>query len=302
MNFVKLLFVPAFALGLGACSSGTSTKPSPTEASAAPAAGGLLVQTNCATCHGLGEESTGMAPKLEEVRRAWLTAYSDKEAFVQHMADFLAKPSAEKSKMPEAVEAYGLMPAMGYSKQQQVEVAEWLFAHSANEALALAEAPASKTDRLDEGRRIALATKAALGKRLMAKMKEGGPLHAIEFCTLHALPITDSVAQAEGVEVRRISDKPRNPLNAADQRERMLLESWKAVHAEGKEISAELQVRGNRVLGYYPIITEEKCMACHGIPGPELAVRLQDLYPQDQATGYEVNQVRGAFRVGFSME
>ena len=44
-------------------------------------------------------------------------------------------------------------------------------------------------------------------------------------------------------------------------------------------------------------------MNCHGEPAafPEqLTARLNELYPDDQATGYQTGQLRGAFRVVFA--
>mgnify|MGYP003340573505 CR=1 FL=1 len=44
------------------------------------------------------------------------------------------------------------------------------------------------------------------------------------------------------------------------------------------------------------IPTAEICTTCHGVSlKPEVSARLQQLYPADQATGFAVGDLRGAF-------
>lgn len=45
-----------------------------------------------------------------------------------------------------------------------------------------------------------------------------------------------------------------------------------------------------------PIETRPLCLACHGSElDPEVAARLDALYPQDEARGFEVGELRGLF-------
>jgi len=40
----------------------------------------------------------------------------------------------------------------------------------------------------------------------------------------------------------------------------------------------------------------EPCLACHGKNlKPEVAAKIDQLYPKDQARGYDLGQLRGAF-------
>ena len=44
------------------------------------------------------------------------------------------------------------------------------------------------------------------------------------------------------------------------------------------------------------IPTAELCLACHGTKiDPVVAAKLTELYPRDQARGYKVGDIRGAF-------
>lgn len=276
-------------LFLSACESNTDLNKKPLSQIAA------FISNNCGTCHGLGLTESTSAPNLIQVRKSWLTAYPDRQGFVDQMSSFLMQPEISKSQMPKAVESYGLMPKMGYSPTQAKEIANWLFGHEPGESTSHTEP--TETDPLEQGRSIAQATKAALGKQLMTKLKESGPAGAIEFCQLKALPITDSVSISKGAQVLRISDKPRNPKNTCTEEELGFLKQWKTDLASGNEPQAFLIDKGNHTLGYYPIFTEEKCLACHGEPQKEVKKILEKRYPLDLALGYGVGQIRGAFRV-----
>ena len=69
-----------------------------------------LMATHCHTCHGVGElEMEAMlAPPLWGVRAHYLPEYAEGEAFVDAMTAFILEPSKEASRMPLAVERYGL--------------------------------------------------------------------------------------------------------------------------------------------------------------------------------------------------
>jgi hypothetical protein len=46
------------------------------------------------------------------------------------------------------------------------------------------------------------------------------------------------------------------------------------------------------------------CLKCHGTPGQEIQTetlkRIQQLYPNDKAIGYGVNEVRGMWSITFN--
>ncbi|HBY68813.1 MAG TPA: cytochrome c family protein, partial [Flavobacteriaceae bacterium] len=54
---------------------------------------------------------------------------------------------------------------------------------------------------------------------------------------------------------------------------------------------------------YYPITTNSMCLQCHGIPNktiqPEVLTTIIDLYPNDKAIGYNINEVRGIWVLNF---
>ena len=60
---------------------------------------------------------------------------------------------------------------------------------------------------LEQGATLADASFKALSYRLQQAMKEGGPAHAVDFCSLNALSIVDSLSNAHGAHIRRTSDR-----------------------------------------------------------------------------------------------
>ena len=49
-----------------------------------------------------------------------------------------------------------------------------------------------------------------------------------------------------------------------------------------------------------PIMVKPFCLACHGeILAPDVAAQIKELYPDDEATGFEVDDLRGVFWVEY---
>ena len=144
----------------------------------------------------------------------------------------------------------------------------------------------------------------ALQERLTSAMAEGGPTAAIEACRVAAPVIAAAASDARGWRVGRTSLQPRNPDNAPDAWELAVLRDFEARMAAGADPGgldhAEFVVRdGERTFRYMKAIgTQPLCTVCHGAAiAPEVAARLDALYPEDRARGFEVGDIRGAFSV-----
>lgn len=165
------------------------------------------------------------------------------------------------------------------------------------------EEPAESTSTLDEtawlekGKEIAMTSQKALGSQLMAKINEGGPIQALEFCSVKAIPITDSLSQAQEVKISRVTDKMRNPGNAANKSQLDYMARVKQQLKNGETPKGMLDTKGENPVGYYPIVTNAACLQCHGTPGQEISeetyAKIQALYPDDLAIGYKDNELRG---------
>jgi hypothetical protein len=141
-----------------------------------------------------------------------------------------------------------------------------------------------------------------LSARLTAAMSEGGPAGAIEFCSSAATQLTDSVGAAHDVTIRRVTTRTRNPENAADAVDRLVLASFDSIRAGGGTLPPwHVRRSDDGELRYYrPLPVQPLCLRCHGAAdqlAPEVVQVLADRYPADQATGYAEGDLRGLIRV-----
>ena len=136
-----------------------------------------------------------------------------------------------------------------------------------------------------------------LGARLKAELEAGGPVAAISVCRDSAQFLTSQVAAQSGVQVGRTSHRLRSLANTP--------RAWAKPYVEaitpGEKAAAFQPVAvdlGDRVGLLRPIPTQEVCVQCHGDPAAfptELALALGDAYPDDHATGFAVDDLRGVF-------
>ncbi len=147
-----------------------------------------------------------------------------------------------------------------------------------------------------------------LKQKLVAAMQTGGPVAAIEVCRIQAPAIAGKVS-TEGMQVGRTALKVRNPGNAPDAWEARMLEDFEHRLAAGED-PAQIQafaVRhdGQRRWGHWmkAIPTQRPCTACHGSDiRPEVAEAIDAAYPRDQARGFSVGELRGAFSVEVNLD
>jgi hypothetical protein len=149
-----------------------------------------------------------------------------------------------------------------------------------------------------------MATKAILGKNLIGAINEKGTAEAMSFCNTKAIHLTDSMAQNQGVAISRVSDQERNSNNKANAEELAYIKASKAKIRAGKKPSPQIVELANMVVGYYPIITNAMCLQCHGNIGANIGAttlaKLNTLYPNDQARGYGLDELRGIWVIEMS--
>ncbi len=166
--------------------------------------------------------------------------------------------------------------------------------------------PMNEMDYLKTGKELALQTKASLAKYLVSALGENGSAGAVEFCNTKAIAITDSMSLALGAHIKRVSDQPRNPVNTANEAELAYIKKWKEAKVNGKDKAPIVTEIAGKMVGYYPIITNQMCMQCHGKPGIDINAatlkKIKQLYPADQAIGYAENEIRGIFVVDMNKQ
>ncbi len=151
----------------------------------------------------------------------------------------------------------------------------------------------------------------SLKQELGAAMQSGGPVAAVEICQLKAPQITHDLNASDDISIKRTSLKLRNPNNIPDAWERQVLESFEDKLAKGTPASELSHMEsfksesGTTLRMMRAIPVQGLCLACHGDENnmdPVLLGRLEKLYPNDLATGYQTGEIRGAFSVSRTIE
>ena len=159
-----------------------------------------------------------------------------------------------------------------------------------------------KQGYITKGNEISQKAFKALSSELMAQMKAGGPVQAVSFCNLNALPLTAKVSEENGVVIKRTSDNIRNRANRANPRELEVIIAYKAQLDQGKELQPIVEKRKAQVHYYAPIKMTTACLNCHGSDVQRskptdsiLALK----YPDDRAVNYQEGDVRGIWSITF---
>lgn len=166
-----------------------------------------------------------------------------------------------------------------------------------NENIAKKELVNSEKAYIEQGKQIALEAKGVLGKNLLQSLKEKGTQGAMLFCSDKAIFLTDSISKALNVNIKRVSDKNRNPLNSPSDIELEYMNQVKDIISKGEKPRPQVFEEDNKIIGYFPIMTNAMCLQCHGQKDvdilPNVMLQIDSLYPDDKATGYKENQLRG---------
>jgi hypothetical protein len=156
-------------------------------------------------------------------------------------------------------------------------------------------APHAMTEAQKTQHEIGLAATNVLASELMgeltAAMDAGGPAEAIVVCGSKAPAIAAQVSEDYGLRIGRTSHRLRNPDNSAPD--------WaQAVIAEQVGEPTYLAGPGGEFGALLPIRLKAECQMCHGpqdqIDGDLLAT-IVEIYPEDQAVGFEEGDLRGWF-------
>jgi hypothetical protein len=143
---------------------------------------------------------------------------------------------------------------------------------------------------------------AALKRELITALAAEGPVAAISVCSEKAPALTEMFSRGGLLTIRRVSDRYRNPANAADPELERLIEQFKATP---RDPDLTHSVWSERTDGHWfsyrkAIRTELPCLRCHGDQqglAEGVAEVLAQRYPADRATGYAPREIRGLFVV-----
>lgn len=137
-------------------------------------------------------------------------------------------------------------------------------------------------------------------QELQEALRQGlseGPVQAISACRVQAPEIAKALSK-EGIHLGRTSHRLRNPANSSPAWVSPLLEAYAINSADRAPRVVSLP---NERSGYVePILLQALCLTCHGEAlAPDVAARINELYPEDRAVDYRVGDLRGVFWVEF---
>lgn len=166
----------------------------------------------------------------------------------------------------------------------------------------LAQPPVPPTeDTVAEARSMVKDFSGSLKEALQGAIKEGGLTNGIGVCNTVAPEIAASNSNEEWT-ISRTSLKVRNPDNKpTDWQELQLQAMAKQPVRNGKpvEVWQVSEASGQPEFRYMSAIpTQKLCLGCHGKSiDPQVKAKVEELYPEDRATGFSEGDLRGAFVV-----
>ncbi|MCP4975569.1 MAG: DUF3365 domain-containing protein [Maribacter sp.] len=294
--------------------------------------GKKIIEAECYICHNpVTSEESMIAPPMIAIKKHYIEEKTTKEQFQEDLVRWINDPSEEISKMPGALEKFGIMPLQPFPEDKIKLIAEYIYEFKIDEPAWFEEhyqkghgkgngkgnhdgkgkqmrkrhrQNLDLPDYGDIGLKYALSTKAQLGKNLSKAIQEKGTVGAVEFCKLRAMGLTDSMSVMHNAIINRVSDQPRNPKNIANSKELGHIAAFKKMAATETEIEPIVEEINGEINFYYPITTNTMCLQCHGKPNeqviPSTLGILKKLYPKDKALGYDVGQVRGIWSINFA--
>lgn len=329
MKYYFLIFV---ILGFFSCKKNNNTSYSTKKEVQQIHQGKKLLETNCYLCHSpTASEADRIGPPMIAIKKHYISENTTKQEFTNAMQNWIENPIQENVKMHGAVKQFGMMPKQEFPKETIKQISDYMFDNEIdkpdwfenhyNESRGnekgmrngkgkgkekgkyKAESNLKELPYGERGLKYALSTKQVLGKNLMGKIQKEGTLAALEFCNIEAFPLTDSMAVYHNAKIKRVTDKPRNSKNKANNEEVKYINIFKNEVANNKE-SKPIVVKTSEVVKvYYPIKTNGMCLQCHGTPKTQILEKtfskIKELYPNDKAVGYDINEVRGIWNVSF---
>ena len=156
---------------------------------------------------------------------------------------------------------------------------------------------------LTKGQNIASSTFVTLSTHLNRALTEGGIPKAIQYCNTATYSLVDSLSNVHNAIIRRTSHKIRNPSNEPSEKELEALQYYES--SDETQLQPFVQKTSNGEVTYYaPIKIQPLCLNCHGKLGMQLTKENYDIikkyYPDDNAFGYELGNLRGVWSIQFN--
>ena len=178
-------------------------------------------------------------------------------------------------------------------------------------SIALLAFPAFAQDdmaaRTEAAKQVVMSFAQELGGALKAELDKGGPAQAISVCRDLAPAVANRLSLENGWKVTRVGTRVRNAmLGTPDAWEQEVLKDFQDRAAQGENYAEMARAEvveepGGRYFRFMkPIPVQALCLNCHGGEQDikaEVKAALAENYPHDQATGYQLGDLRGAFSI-----
>lgn len=185
-------------------------------------------------------------------------------------------------------------------KRDPNRYAGWLALGCALLVPLLATASAQDSSWIDQSRLAARDFAASLRTRLQEGLQQG-PEQAIEICHHEASVIALQTGTRYDRRVSRTSDRVRNSANQSDTLDQKIIETFRTRLAAGESATVLefIEDRGKAGTTFAkPLMMDAVCLLCHGENlAPNIAASINRYYPNDQATGFRLGELRGILRV-----
>jgi len=124
-------------------------------------------------------------------------------------------------------------------------------------------------------------------------------------CNVQAAPIAQQLSEKYDVVIKRASDKLRSCDNEPSERELEIINNYKNLLEQGKELQPIVELDSTNAKHFYaPIIVKANCLVCHGKVNETMTAKTDSIikltYPFDIATGYNEGDVRGVWSIAFN--
>lgn len=138
-------------------------------------------------------------------------------------------------------------------------------------------------------------------QNLLRSQKIYGWRGAVSYCSERALSLTDSLSQKWGIKLARRSHKNRNPANALQDTDLQAYTAFAESLSRGVSPTPLVYHEKDKILYFRPIlIAMPTCLKCHGQEkdlDPLALAEIRKRYPADKATGFDLGQLRGLWRL-----
>ncbi len=158
-----------------------------------------------------------------------------------------------------------------------------------------------------KGDMISQIAQMALASKLKEVVQEEGIAEALKFCNVNAYPIVDSLEEVYNIQVKRASSRTRNPGDTPNKMEGEIIEKYSRDIAKGFTPEVKIIMDDDMAHYFKPIIlSAELCLKCHGQVGTDLLDEnykiIKELYPDDNATGHNLGDLRGIWSISFKKD